>query len=324
MLGPASRPPHVNVFLDRFWPANFEAHCVPWTADTVALIQQGYSLQEFPAHSRMTDVPLTDCPRALELVQWAIDVHRGICECSTKVKDEASWYEYVKLLSTIPSTDTSRIPSLPARAGPTRKELLVVVDATTKTTAKTILPAYPTVKLDFLLCFHPDHEAVQDLTEMIIQRNIAVNVFTDPAIAESIILCGIEGKSCNGDGEAIAEYQLSIWAAKTLELSRTLAGFEPGVTNADIAVGIAVRAHVWSLYVSFWDPAGAPGRKRKFTTYGPVGVAGTDTLYGLFKVLRVIGELQRWAAEDALPDWRDRVMAAVDRLDVSTDAESAL
>lgn len=314
-LGPDFRPPQVNRFLDRFWTANFEAECIPWTTEIEHLIQQRYSLREFPLYNRMTDIPPADHLRALELVGWAIEVHEHLSACSTKVKDEASWYEYVRLFFSIIPTPGSRIPSLPSCAGQSRNELLITVDATTKSTTKSILPGYPTIKLDFLLCFNPEHEQLHELSELIVDRNITCNVFSDPAIAEFIIPFGIEVKSCNGEGDATAEYQISVWAAKTLELSRLLAGGRPGETNADIAVAVSVRAHVWSLYVSFWDVAGDVAGKRKVVTYGPVYVGGTDSLYGLFKVIKFVGELQRWAAEEVLEDWRSRIMTTVERLE---------
>lgn len=311
---PASspRPPHVTAFLNRFWPANFETSCVPWTPDTAALLHaHGYSAFEFPAHTRTPALAGADEARALELVAWCIDLHRVLCDCSIKVKDEAAWSEPVKhLLSTLPPARESRLPSLPARAGPSPQHQLVLIDATTKATAKTVLPAYPTVKLDLLLAFQPEHESLRALSDRVLLRNVRVNAFADPAIAETLVVAGVEVKAAGGaEGEAAAEWQLLVWASKTLEVARQLRAQEgePGGMNADLAVGIAVRGHSWAVYVAYWEEVG------KIAMYGPVAVAGTDTLYGVFKVLAFVGALQKWAVEEALPVWKERVVGAVER-----------
>lgn len=80
-----------------------------------------------------------------------------------------------------------------------------------------------------------------------------------------------------------------------------------GEINADLAVGIAVRGHSWAVYVAYWEEVG------KFAMYDPVGVAGTDTLYGVFNVLAFLGALQKWAVEEALPDWMERVTGVLER-----------
>lgn len=159
--------------------------------------------------------------RALELVRWCIDLHRVLCDCNIKIKDEAAWSEPVKhLLSMIPPPPESHLPSLPARAGPSPSEQLVVIDATTKSTAMPVLPAYPSVKLDLLLAFQPDHESLRTLSDRVLLRNVRVNAFADPAIAETVVVAGVEVKAAGGaEGEAAAEWQLLVWASKTLEVA---------------------------------------------------------------------------------------------------------
>lgn len=311
VFGPLPSPPHsVATFLARFDMARIEHGCIPWTPGVEALLHAHNPLAYYPPHARNHDIPTADEPHALALATWAISVYALIISCTERAQDEATWSAPVRqLLSILPPSPGSRIPVPPPVVA--CDQLLTTIDATTKLTRRTILPDYPTVKLDALVAFNPTHPSLHSITRAVARHGLVVNALSDAAIDDSVVLLGVEIKGPSGDAApATAEYQLGVWGAKTLEVARQLAGAAGASDWCDVVVGLTVCGHTWSAYVVFWeeDEDGEIG----VVVYGPVEVASSANLYGVFKVVAWMAEVNVWAGE-VLECWKERVAGARER-----------
>lgn len=105
-------------------------------------------------------------------------------------------------------------------------------------------------------------------------------------------------KAPSGGGQIDAEYQLAVWGMKTLHLTKQLAVNWDPRTACNVAVGISVCGHVWSMHITYWRGDGA------MVTHGPVCVGVTDTLYGTMKILKWVCLFKVWAEEEAWADWK--------------------
>lgn len=311
VFGPMDSPPQfVALFLARFDMARIEYGCIPWTPAVEALLLAHNPLAYYPPHARNTDISEADEPHALALATWAISVYGLIISCTERAQDEATWSAPVRqLLSVMPPTRGSCVPIPPPVVA--CDQLLTTIDATTKLTRKTILPDYPTVKVDALLAFNPTHPELHSITRAVARHGVIVNALSDAAIDDCIVLLGVEIKGPTGDAApATAEYQLAVWGAKTLEVARQL-GTAGSSDWCDVAVGLTVCGHTWSAYVVFWDVD--EDSERSLVVYGPIEVASSANLYGVFKLVAWMAQINVWALE-VLECWKSRVADARERI----------
>lgn len=310
VFGPMACPPQfVALFLARFDMARIEYGCIPWTPGVEALLLAHNPLAYYPPHARNADISEADEPHALALATWAISVYGLIISCTERAQDEATWSAPVRqLLSLMPPTQGSCVPIPPPVVA--CDQLLTTIDATTKLTRKTILPDYPTVKVDALLAFNPTHLELHSISRDVARNGVMVNALSDPAIDDCIVLLGVEIKAPTGDAApATAEYQLAVWGAKTLEVARRL-GIAGSSDWCDVAVGLTVCGHTWSAYVVFWDVN--EDNERSLVVYGPIEVASSANLYGVFKLVAWMAQINVWALE-VLECWKSRVADAHQR-----------
>lgn len=310
VFGPLPSPPQsVTAFLARFDMARIEYGCIPWTPAVESLLQRHNPLAYYPPHARNTDISESEEPRALALATWAIGVYGLIINCTERAQDEATWSTPVRqLLSIMPPSPGSCIPTPPTVAA--CDQLLTPIDATTKLTRKSTLSDYPTVKVDALVAFNPTHPSLHSITRAVDRHGLIVNAFSDAAIDDCVVLVGVEIKGPTGDAApATAEYQLAVWGAKTLEVARQL-GIACSSDWCDVAVGLTVCGHTWSAYVVFWDVD--EDDERTVVVYGPVEVASSANLYGVFKLIAWMAEVNVWAVE-VLECWKTRVADARER-----------
>lgn len=304
-------PPHVAAVLRRLAPSQFEEGCLPATPEVVKTLKESFPHEVFPYRSYFVDASADDDnSRASALLGLAVRVHLACVRNSAKALDVSAWYPCVKTLLSVnpPSSPTSQIPDVPPPEPhvPPADELFVTIDATTKTTRKSVLPQYPNVKLNYLLAFNPEHASCAPSTAIFHARSLSGNVFNDPSLQETIVILGAEVKTPGSTGgELGASYQVCVWAAKTLELARVMAvKHAPLTTACDMALGLTVCGHVWSLHVTYWLTPKA------HITHGPVVVGSTDTLYGTLKVIRFVVGVKDWARDVAVRDWAARIATA--------------
>lgn len=305
-LRPAIFPPHVRDFLRHFAQSEFEQRCLPYCPAVEAALDHAFSHELFPVSARL-EVSPSDHAQAVAFLDFATRIHSTCTRNSVKALDEAAWHPCVRsLLSVDPPEHPSTVPTLPPPDAhdPSAAELFLTLDATTKTTRKSVLPNYPNIKLDHLLVFNAEHALVQPTAALTREQALVINAFADTSIDDVPIALGVEVKAAGGsEGPTAAEFQLGVWAAKTLSLSSSLAG-TPQTAACDIAVGLSVCGHVWAMHVTYWNGQGA------LVAHGPVIVGSTDTLYGTLKIVAWVVRFKVWAAERLLPDWVERVASA--------------
>ncbi|KAL0632887.1 hypothetical protein Q9L58_008229 [Maublancomyces gigas] len=297
-------PQFIALFIARFDIARIESGCIPWTPAVEALLIAHNPLAYYPPHARNKDISTADEPLALALATWAISVYTLIISCT---EDKASWSAPVRqLLSVMPPTQRSSIPSPAVPCD----QMLTKVDVTTKLTCGTVLLDYPTVKVDALVAFNPTHPELQSITRAVDRHGVIVNALGDAGIGGHVVLLGVEIIGPTDDAApATAEYELGVWGAKTLEVARQL-GINCPSDWCDVAVGLTVCGHTWSAYVVFWewDEVG----ERSVVVYGPLEVASTVNLYGVFKLVAWMAQVNVWALE-VLECWKRRVAGACER-----------
>lgn len=312
-FGPLNYPPQlVAAFLTRFDMVRIEYGCIPWTPAVEALLKAHNPLAYYPPHARNSNIPEAEEPRALTLAAWVLGVYVLIVGCTERAHDGATWAAPVRqLLCLVPPTEGSCVP-IPPPAVPC-DQLLTTIDATTKLTRKTILPDYPTVKVDALLAFNPNHQALHSITRAVSRHGVVVNALSDSAIDDHIVLVGVVINGPSGDAApATAEYQFAVWGAKSLDVARQLG--IAGVSDwCDVAIGLAVCGHLWSAYVVFWEVD--EDGERTLVVYGPVEVASSANVYGVFKLVAWMAEINVWAVE-VLECWKKRVADARRREEV--------
>lgn len=300
---PATFPPHVSSILRRFAPSAFQEGCVPLTLEIKRLLDTSFRHEIFPPYA-YRDVSTEDHSSARPFVDFAIRIHNTCTRNSTKSLDDTAWHPCVRsLLSIVPSDSPSGIPHLPPPEAhdPTPAELFLTIDSTTKTTRKSILHNYPNIVLDQLLVFNPEHVLLYPTAMAARPRILVINAFADSSIDDVLVALGVVVK-CH-EGPLAAQFQIGVWAAKTLTLASNLSSAPEDVPTAacDVAIAISVCGHMWSMYVTYWSAAGA------LLTHGPVLLGSTDSLYGTFKIIAWVVKFKEWAAETLLPDWVDRV-----------------
>lgn len=303
-------PANIIAILNLFSTGNFEIACIPQTPEIDVLLRKSFPHERIPAHARLdlTTSHGADQAHALALITFAIDTHRACLRNSRVGEDEAAWYPLVRSLLCVeppPLGSTSIVARPPRHAYNHRwtvNDLFITIDATTKATTTSLAPTHATVKLDALLAFNRDHADCKRVVRTALDAGIRLNAFTDPLLAGTLVVLGVEVKSTGGaGGEMEAEYQLAVWGMKTLALMHELS---PKSAQRCV-LGVSVCGHVWSLHVTYW-------REGEMVTHGPVGVGATDTLYGTMKVVAFVKLFKQWAQEVVLPEWEElvRVSAA--------------
>ncbi|KAL0633092.1 hypothetical protein Q9L58_007992 [Maublancomyces gigas] len=300
---PPTFPPHVCEFLRHFAASRFEVRCVPFSPEIKSKLDTSFPHEVFPVYAQL-DVSDADKPNSLAFLEFATRIHSTCIRNSGKALDEAAWHPCVRsLLSVDPPCLPSALPALPPPEAhdPSPTELFLTIDATTKTTRKSVLPNNPNIKLDHLIVFNAEHVLLRPIAIGVRARALVINAFADTSIDDVPIALGVEVKAAGGsEGLIAAEFYMSVWAAKTLVLSSALAAVRQTAT-CDIAVGLSVCGHVWAMHVTYWSGVGA------LVTHGPVVIGSTDTLYGTMKIVAWVVRFKQWAAERLLPDWVERV-----------------
>lgn len=311
----ASLPSHVIAILQRFSPGNFELACIPQTAEIDVLLTKYFPHERIPPHARLEVFSEDDeSLRALNLVRFAMEIHRQCLRNSREAEDEAAWYPPVRALLSIdlpPPSSSSKI-AVPPRSlytyHPTVNDLFLTIDATTKSTSSNIPPTDANVKLDALVAFNPQNQVCSTTTLNALRSSIKLNAFTNPGLDATIIILGIEVKPSGGTGgEMEAEYQLGAWGMKTLNLTKALSQSSRDTSlNCHTALSLSICGHVWSLHVSYW-------RSEEIVTHGPIVVGTTDSLYGTLKIVAFVKAVKEWAMDELWSDWK-RLLEGVMRL----------
>lgn len=288
-------PQYIQELLRRFSAAHLELACVPRTTEVDTFLATFFAHEYLQTHNRHNIKAPTHA--ALALVQDAALIHRTALYNSRQAEDASAWYPIVhRLLSA--RYDGKFLPMLPSPDIPLDEEdnFIQTVYATGKTVTALLQPVVD-VKLDVLVVFNglrspTVHEALE--------KQIWTNVFSDGALAGKIVAlaCVITAS------QAHAEYQLGVFGMKTLSLTRQLAQERPPDTSeewrtaTDVAVGISVCGHVWSLHITYFSG------DKVMVTHGPVFVGSTDTLVGTLKIAKWVCRFRMWAEADAWEAWR--------------------
>lgn len=291
-------PPHLIAFLAHFSPGKFERACVPQSPEIDAILAKTYPHEAIEPYNRL-DVTgeAAIAVGGLNLFNFIIRIHRACLKNSRVAEDESAWYPVVaELLSVDPPrlTETVSIASPPSASGVSKKDLFTTVNATTKTTVTSLHPAGTNVKLDYLICFNPDHRTIRSTAERTWAAQIPLNAFNDTVIRNTIVVVAVEVKSAQ-TGILDAEYQLGVWGMKTLDRMRCFSSVLAGRTQ--LAIGVSVCAHVWSYHVTYWRNG------KEMVTHGPVVVGHTDTVYGTCKVVAFVARLKAWARDELWREW---------------------
>lgn len=304
-------PEGVIDILALFSVGSFEARCFPSTPEISQILARSFRHEPIPSHARLEITTEDDMERALQLVEYAVDIHRACLQNSRKAEDEAAWYPLVRSLLSIepPPAKSPSVVARPPRHSysnrSTMHDLFLTIDATTKSTASDIPPKV-NVKLDALIAFNPEHRICAPVLTLALGSNIQVNAFNNTILQDAIVILGVEVKS-TGDsgGEMEAEYQVGVWGMKTLNLTRRLRDLSSlGPLRCDYALSLSVCGHVWSLHVSYWHGEG-------IVTHGPVSIGATDTLYGTMKIVAFVRRFKEWARDELWEDWEKLLNAAV-------------
>lgn len=287
-----SMPENVKRLLQRFSPAVLEVGCMPQTPEIDALLEHSFSHEFLLGHNRLA-VPNSTAPTAVALVKAAILIHRTSLYNSRNGEDEAAWYPVVRRL--LSAQYDGSIPALPPIDAPLDEDdFFQTIDATTKPTTSALPPSV-NIKLDCLIVFNGRHDPS---VHRALRNNIRLNAFADATLERKIVALGVEVKAPSGGGQIDAEYQLAVWGMKTLHLTKQLAVNWDPRSACNVAVGISVCGHVWSMHITYWRGDGA------LVTHGPVCIGVTDTLYGTMKILKWVCLFKVWAEEEAWADWK--------------------
>lgn len=288
-------PQYVQQLLRRFSAAHLELACVPRTTEIDIFLGTFFAHEYLQTHNRHNVKAPTQT--ALVLVQAAALVHRTALYNSRQAEDASAWYPIVQRLLSA-SYDEKFLPMLPSAETPPDEEVdfMQTIYATGKTVTALLQPAVD-VKLDVLVVFNGLREPIVCKA---LGNQIWINVFSDGMLAGKIVAlaCVVSAS------QAEAEYRLGVFGMKTLSLTWELARGKPrdsreeGRTATDVAVGISVCGHVWSLHVTYLSD------DAMMVTHGPVFIGSTDTLVGTLKITKWVCRFRMWAEADAWEAWR--------------------
>lgn len=288
-------PQYVQQLLRRFSAAHLELACVPRTTEIDTFLATFFAHEYLQTHNRHNVKAPTQT--ALVLVQAAALVHRTALYNSRQAEDASAWYPIVQRLLSA-RYDEKFLPMLPSAETPQDEEgdFMQTVYATGKTVTALLQPAVD-VKLDVLVVFNGLRNPIVCKA---LGNQIWINVFSDGTLAGKIVaLACVVAPS-----QAEAEYRLGVFGMKTLALTWQLRRDhsvnlrDKWRTATDVAVGISVCGHVWSLHVTYVSEEGV------MVTHGPVFIGSTDTLVGTLKIAKWVCRFRMWAESDAWEAWR--------------------
>lgn len=288
-------PQYVQQLLRCFSAAHLELACVPRTTEIDTFLATFFAHEYIQTHNRHNVQAPTQA--ALVLVQAAAIVHRTALYNSRQAEDASAWYPIVQRLLSA-RYDGKFLPTLPSTETPLDEEddFIQTVYATGKTVTALLQPAVD-VKLDVLVVFNGLRDPIMCKA---LGNQIWINVFSDGTLAGKIVAlaCVVSAS------QAEAEYRLGVFGMKTLSLTRQLAREKARNsrvewrTATDVAVGISVCGHVWSLHVTYLSDDAV------MVTHGPVFIGSTDTLVGTLKIAKWVCRFRMWAEADAWDAWR--------------------
>lgn len=281
-------PPFVQGLLCELSPAHAELRCVPQTPEIDTLLADTFPHEVIQPHNRYSIPDPDDHPAALAMVHSAILIHRKALYNSRHAEDASAWHPIVRQL--LCSSYGGRLPHIvlsPDEEWAGDDDSLQVVDASTKTISA-LLPPAGDVKIDLALVSNARQE---HSVRRALGAGVRMNVFCDPNLAGKLVLLGCCVKTACGP-PVDTQYQLGVLGMKTLHLTRALArrkGLDYS-TDTDVAVGVDVCGHVWSLHLTYWTSYG------ELVTHGPVLIGSTDTLVGTLKIARWMCFFEHWSA----------------------------
>lgn len=279
-------PPYVQHLLCELSPSHAELKCLPQTPEIDKLLADTFPHEVIQPHYR-TRIDPDEHPAALAMVDSAILVHRKALYNSRHAEDASAWHPIVRHI--LGSTYGGRGNSImlpPDEEWSGDDDFLQLVDASTKTISASLPPAGD-VKIDMVLVFNGRHE---DCVRRSLCAAVRMNVFCDSNLAGKLLLLGCHVNSVSGP-QIDAQYQLAVLGMKTLNLTRALA-LRRGLnysTETDVAFGVEVRGHVWSLHLTYWTI------DKTLVTHGPVLLGSTDTLLGTLKLARWMAIFEHWS-----------------------------
>lgn len=292
-------PSHVVALLRRFSTSTMEVCCVPQTHEIDEFLQEYFHHEVFEPHTRL-EVPEMDRQKALELLEFAVAIHRQCLYNSLVGEDEAGWQQPVRRLLSVElplnSYSSIPIPPDPDTAPDDEEDDLQTIDASMKITTTAFPPAV-NIKLDALIVYNTwPHPLIRHATE----GGLSLNVFSDPTLKRKVVMLGVAVNATGSNGgELDAEYQVAVWGMKTLHLTRELARSWSLEKEkwCNVAVSISVCGHAWNMHVTYWRGDGA------MVTHGPVPVGSTASLYGTFKIIKWVNLFKKWARGELIVDW---------------------
>ncbi|KAF7857328.1 hypothetical protein EAF04_009569 [Stromatinia cepivora] len=167
-------------------------------------------------------------------------------------------------------------------------------------------------KTDYTFSFHRNTPEVSDLYDKLILTGLdhMISQTTDASMKRVALFSGIEVKQENG-GKDEALIQLAIWLAAGLWNIRKLG--ELGQKQPYLCkelhpmVGWTVIGHDWYTYIVYM---GDQNGQDACYVVGPWRVAAADTrdVYGVFKLLRLVGKADEFASKVYWPWLKDEVL----------------
>lgn len=293
-------PAHLLTFLAYFSPSNLECGCVPQSPEIDAILDKAFPHELIAPYNRLD---VTDSGSGRHLFDFVVRIHRACLKNSRVAEDETAWYPLVaELLAveptpSLPSPLCVPIPAPPPVHGTSKKDLFLVINVTTKPILASLHPAGTTAKLAYILAFNPEQKRIKPTATRTFAAQLPLNVFNDPVIRNHIVVLGVDVTSSR-NAPLDAQYRLGVWGMKTLDHK---SNFGPGMS--DLAVGVSVCAHVWSMHVTYWK------NESEMVTHGPLVIGHTDTLYGTFKLVAFVVRLKTWASDEMWPQWEELLRA---------------
>ncbi|CAD6442215.1 1ef9a539-42cc-4dd9-89f6-13898e29da70 [Sclerotinia trifoliorum] len=167
-------------------------------------------------------------------------------------------------------------------------------------------------KTDYTFSFHPNTPEMSQLYENLILAGLQnrISQTTDVNTGSLALFSGIEVKPENG-GKDEALLQLAIWLAAGLQNTRILG--ETGQNRPYLCdelhpmVGWTVIGHDWHMYIAYMDNQNG---RDTFKVVGPWRVAAADTrdVYGIFKLLRLLGKAAEFGSKVYWPWLKEEIL----------------